>query len=56
MLALIGSSPAMRVGRTALRRDFRSRCRKTMHAEHADNSELNVRSGRMIGCAIRAGI
>jgi len=32
-------------------RDFRSRCRKTMHAEHADGTELNELSGQVICCA-----
>jgi hypothetical protein len=31
---------------TALRRDFRSGCRKTMHAEHADKTELSELPGR----------
>jgi hypothetical protein len=37
MLALMGTCPAMTVGWTSVHRDFRSRCRKAMHAEHADD-------------------
>jgi hypothetical protein len=35
-----GTCPAMTVGRTALPRDFRSRCRKAMRAKHADDLVL----------------
>jgi hypothetical protein len=33
------------------KQEFQRKCRKTMYAEHADKSELNELSGRVIGCA-----
>jgi hypothetical protein len=35
------------------KQEFQRRCRKSMHAEHADDSEVNGLSGQVIGCATK---
>jgi hypothetical protein len=35
------------------KQEFQRRCRKAMHAEHADSSEMNALSGHMIGCTTK---
>ena len=59
-----GAFPAHQYSRNHLtaasqKQEFQRRCRKEMHAEHADNSELNEPSGRALAvhslCSIRSG-